>query len=146
MFKLHPALSDFPIAFLAAALVTDLLFWRTGAAQWAEFSFWLILAGLLSGLTAVITGLIDFLNTEKARGLPAGWFHFVLTDLAIFLTTFNLISRLYNRQEKLLFAGLGLSAIVALLLLVAGYLGGRLVFHHRVGVERAPPEAEEEVH
>lgn len=138
--KIHPALSDFPLALLSAALVTDLLFWRTGAGRWAEFSFWLILAGLLSGLAAVLTGLIDFLTDERARTIPAGWLHFVLTDLAIFLTTFNWISRIFNRQEKLLFTGLGLSAIVAALLLVSGYLGGRLVFYHRIGVEGSPLE------
>ncbi len=133
--KLHPALSDFPLALLSAALVSDLLFWRTGVGQWAQFSFYLITAGLLSGLAAGLTGLIDFLTDEQARSLPSGWFHFVLTDLAIFLTTFNWISRLYDRRDSLLFTGLALSATVAGLLLVAGFLGGRLVFHHRIGVE-----------
>ncbi len=133
--KLHPALSDFPLALLSAALVSDLLFWRTGVGQWAQFSFYLITAGLLSGLAAGLTGLIDFLTDEQARSLPSGWFHFVLTDLAIFLTIFNWISRLYDRRDSLLFTGLALSATVAGLLLVAGFLGGRLVFHHRIGVE-----------
>lgn len=133
--KLHPALSDFPLALLSAALVSDLIFWRTGAGQWAQFSFYLITAGLLSGLAAGLTGLIDFLNNEQARAVPSGWFHFVLADLAIFLTTFNWISRLYDRRDTLVFTGLALSAIVAALLLVAGFLGGRLVFQHRIGVE-----------
>lgn len=131
---LHPAIVDFPIAFLTAALVTDLLFWRTSQAYWAEFSFWLILAGWLTGGLGVITGLIDFLTLERARALTAGWLHFLLADLAVFITTFNLISRLYDRQEKIVFTGLGMSALVALTLFITGYLGGRLVFRHRIGV------------
>lgn len=131
---LHPAIVDFPIAFLTAALVTDLLFWRTGQPHWAEFSFWLILAGWLTGALGVITGLIDFLSLEPARALKSGWLHFLLADLAIFITTFNLISRLYDRQDKIVFTGLGMSALVALALLITGYLGGRLVFRHQIGV------------
>lgn len=131
---LHPAIVDFPIAFLTAALVTDLLFWRTGQSHWAEFSFWLILAGWIMGGLGVITGLIDFLTLLPARALTSGWLHFVLADLAIFLTTFNLISRLYDRQDQIIFAGLGMSALVTLALLITGYLGGRLVFRHHIGV------------
>jgi uncharacterized membrane protein len=51
---LHPMLVDLPIAFLTAALLTDLLYFRIRAAQWADFSFWLILAGWLSGLHDLI--------------------------------------------------------------------------------------------
>jgi uncharacterized membrane protein len=131
---LHPAVVDFPIVFLTSALVTDILFWWTGDAHWAEFSFWLILAGWITGMMAILTGLIDFLTIERARSHRAGWFHFLLTDLAIFLSTFNVISRLNDRQDSLLFTGLGLSAVVAVLLLIAGFFGGQLVFRYLVGV------------
>ena len=127
-------LVDFPIAFLTAALLTDLLYWRTGAAQWADFSFWLILGGWLSGLLAVATGLIDFLSSERARNLSTGWLHFLATDLAIFISTFNLIERLPDHQGGVLFAGLVYSAVVAGLLIIASSLGGQLVFRHMIGV------------
>lgn len=131
---LHPALVDFPIAFLTGALVSDLLFWWTGNSQWAEFSFWLILGGLVTGFFAFLTGLIDFLTIARARRTLIGWTHFLLTDLALFLSTFNLLARLEDRQGSILFVGLGFSLIVSLLLLVAGYSGGRLVFGHLIGV------------
>jgi uncharacterized membrane protein len=131
---LHPAIVDFPIAFLTAALVTDLLFWRTGQSHWSDFSFWLILAGWITGGLGVITGLIDFLTLKPVRALTSGWLHFLLADLAIFVTTFNLISRLYDRQDKIVFAGLGMSALVTLALFITGFLGGRLVFRHHIGV------------
>lgn len=131
---LHPVLVDFPIAFLTAALLTDLLYWRTGTAQWADFSFWLILGGWLGGLFAVATGLIDFLSIERARTLSAGWLHFLATDLAIFISTFNLVARLPDHQGAVLPAGLVHSGVVAVLLVIAGGLGGQLVFHHWIGV------------
>jgi uncharacterized membrane protein len=131
---LHPVLVDFPIAFLTAALLTDLLYWRGGTAQWADFSFYLILAGWLSGLFAVATGLIDFLSIERARTLSAGWLHFLATDLAIFISTFNLIARLFDHQDGVLFVGLAYSGVVAVLLVFASGLGGQLVFHYFIGV------------
>jgi uncharacterized membrane protein len=131
---LHPMLVDFPIAFLGAALITDLLYWRTGAAQWTDFSFWLILAGWLGGLLAVTTGLIDFLSNSRVRTLSTGWLHFLTADLAIFISTFNLITRMADHQGAVLFTGLVYSAAVFILLIIAGRLGGQLVFHHRIGV------------
>lgn len=131
---LHPALVDFPLVFLTAALFTDLLFWWTGRLYWADFSFWLIVGGLLSGLLAFLTGLIDFLTISRARQTLVGWIHFLVTDVALFLSVFNLVARLDERQESILFAGLGYSLVVTLLLLVAGYSGGRLVFRYRIGV------------
>ena len=132
---LHPSLTHFPIALLPAALATDLLFWWTGSPEWASFSFWLILAGLLIGFLAFLAGLVDFLTIPRARQTPAGWIHFLTTDLALFLSTLNLAARLDDRQGAVLFAGLTFSAAVALLLLAGGYTGGRLVFRHGIGVD-----------
>lgn len=136
---LHPSLAHFPIALLTAAFAADLLYWRTGSPDWASFSFWLILAGLLIGLPAFLAGLVDFLTIPRARQTPAGWLHFLTADLALFLSTFNLAARLDDRQGAVLFAGLALSAAVTLLLLAAGYTGGRLVYTHAIGVH---PDAE----
>lgn len=141
---LHPALVDFPIAFLTAALLSDLLFWWTGRLHWAEFSFWLIVGGLLTGLLAFLTGLVDFLTISRARQSVVGWIHFLLTDLALFLSVFNLAARLDDRQESILFAGVGFSLVVTLLLLVAGYSGGRLVFRYGIGVYGYEEEEEME--
>jgi uncharacterized membrane protein len=131
---LHPILVDFPIVFLISALLTDLLYWRTGAAQWADFSFWLILAGWLGGVLAIATGLIDFLSIAPARALSTGWLHFLLADLAVFISTFNLIARLPDHQGAVLFAGLASSAVTAMLLVIASNMGGQLVFRHLIGV------------
>ena len=139
---IHPALVGFPITFLSAAPVTDLLFWWTGNPLWAEFSFWLILSGMVTGALALLTGLIDFLTIERARAAAAGWTHFLLADAAIFLSTFNLVGRLEDRQGSILFTGLALSAIAAGMLLAAGYFGATLIYRHRIGVYGS----EEELH
>ncbi len=133
---IHPAIVGFPIAFLGAALLTDLLFWWFADRFWADFSFWLILAGWLTGLASVFTGLIDFLTIERARALPVGWIHFILTDMTVFLATFNLFARLEDRYGFILFAGLGLSFFITISLIAGGFFGGRLVYRHWIGPYR----------
>jgi uncharacterized membrane protein len=130
---LHPAIVGFPIAFLTAPVITDLLFWQSNDRLWADFSFWLILGGWLTGIGSVLTGLIDFLTIKRARTLKEGWIHFILSDLAVFLATFNLLGRLEDRSGFILFAGLGLSVLISVSLVAGSFFGGRLVFRHLIG-------------
>ena len=74
---LHPLLVTFPIAFLPGALGTDVGYWLTGDSFWARASFWLIGAGIVSGLVAAATGMSDFVRIERVREHSAGWAHMV---------------------------------------------------------------------
>lgn len=64
---LHHMLVPFPIASLAGVPVTDLVFRSTGNAFWAEASFWLLLAGIVTALVAAVPGLMDFFNIRPVR-------------------------------------------------------------------------------
>src|SRR3954447_5884029 len=44
---IHPMLIPFPVAFLVATLVSDLVFLRTGNPGWATASLWLLGAALV---------------------------------------------------------------------------------------------------
>ena len=70
---LHPLSVIFPVAFLAGALVTDAVYWLVRDEFWARASFWLIVAGLGSGIVAAIIGMSDFLQIERVRKRTAGW-------------------------------------------------------------------------
>jgi CheY-like chemotaxis protein len=63
-------LIPFPIAFLTGALATDLAYWWTGSPFWPQAAFWLLLAGLATGVLAAVFGLVDFL-TVRLPALPA---------------------------------------------------------------------------
>src|SRR3954471_17500016 len=82
---IHPMLIPFPIAFLCGALATDLAFWGTGDSFWARNSFWLLAAGLVTGVLAALFGLIDFLTIPRARSLAAAWVHFIGNDVVLIL-------------------------------------------------------------
>jgi uncharacterized membrane protein len=131
---IHPMLVPFPIAFLVGALVTDCVFWGTGNPFWARFSHWLIGAGFVMGALAAVAGLIDFLSRERIRALSAAWVHFIGNAIALLLTLWNLVQRTGGDPAAILPLGIILSAIVVAVFLVTGWLGGELVFRHRIGL------------
>ncbi len=130
----HPLLVTFPIAFLTAALPTDLAYWFTEDAFWAKVSVWLIGAGIVTGLIAAVTGLLDFLRIERVRQHSAGWLHMSGNVVALLLSSVNLAVRLADPAAAVLPIGLILSAIVAALLGVTGWYGAELIYRHKVAV------------
>ncbi|MBR8837964.1 MAG: DUF2231 domain-containing protein [Stigonema ocellatum SAG 48.90 = DSM 106950] len=133
---IHPILVQFPIAFLVATLLSDIIFWFTSDVFWARASFWLIVGGLLGGLAAALTGLLDFLRIPRVRKRTAGWAHLILNVSALVLTIVNLLLRWNNPESAsvILPWGLILSVIVSGLLGVSGWYGGELVYRHKISV------------
>lgn len=131
---LHPAIITLPIGLLVTAPVTDIAYWFLGDVFWARASFWLIVAGLVTGLLAAITGLLDFIRIGRVRKHTAGWAHMYANVTALVVTAINLGLRVGDPVENLLFTGLVLSVIVATLLGISGWYGGELVYRHKIAV------------
>ena len=131
---LHPPLVVFPVALLVAAAATDIGYWLTRDLFWARGSFWLIGAGLLTGIAAAIIGLLDFTRIGRVRKHTAGWAHMYANVTSLVLTAINLGLRLGDRQENILFTGLIISVVVATLLGIGGWFGGELIYRHKIGV------------
>jgi uncharacterized membrane protein len=129
---IHPMLVPFPIAFLVGAFVVDLVFALGGDPFWARAGFWLLAAGIVTGAVAAAFGLIDFLAIPRARALAAAWVHFLGNGAAILLALWNLVQRWGEIGPG--GGGIALSAIVVLILLVTGWLGGELAYRYRIGV------------
>ncbi len=130
---IHPMLVPFPIAFLVAALVTDIAFAVTNDLFWARVSMWLLGGGLVMGALAALAGLTDFLTIRRARQ-AVGWFHFLGNAAALLIALANLWMRIDQPGAAVLPTGLVLSAIVVGILLVTGWLGGELAYRHKIGV------------
>jgi uncharacterized membrane protein len=130
---IHPMLVSFPIAFLVGAFASDLNFWCTGDAFWARASLWLAGAGLVTGLAAAVTGLIDFLSISRAREGQAGWIHLIGNAAVLLLTLWNVLHRLGDPASAVLPLGIILSGVVALILFVTGWMGGELAYRYKIG-------------
>jgi uncharacterized membrane protein len=131
---IHVMLVPFVIAFYVGTLVADLVYAHTADPFWARAAFWLLAGGVGFSVLAATAGLLDFLLEPKIRAIPAAWWHFAGN------ATMSLVSivDLYLRYEQGPEAGssncVWLAAIAVALLLVNGWLGGRLVYEHHVGV------------
>src|SRR5215213_8748498 len=116
---LHPMLIPFPIAFLVATFVCDLVFWRTGNPAWATGSLYLLGAALVMGALAAVAGLTDFLGDQRIRGLRPAWHHMIGNVAAVLLSLWNWWRR-YAATDPgaaILPTGLILSLVVVLILL-----------------------------
>jgi len=130
---LHPMLVVFPISFLTFTLVTDVVFWWRGDVFWAQLSFWLCAAGLTLGILAASLGLSDFLLMKKVREHVAAWSHMIVGIMVLSLAATNLQLRWDDPVGAVLPWGLLTSAVLALMVSVAGWLGGTLTFRHGIG-------------
>ncbi|MDX9971527.1 MAG: DUF2231 domain-containing protein [FCB group bacterium] len=135
---LHPMIVPFPVAMLPAALLTDIVFALTSNAFWAGASFWLLAGGVVTGALAAVLGLIDFASIPRVRAVKDGWIHFLGNAAALVIAIANVLLRFGNVADPIVPLGLGMSAVVALILVVTGWYGGELTYRHGVGVVGPP--------
>jgi uncharacterized membrane protein len=131
---IHPILVTLPITFLVSAFVTDLLYWRNQDAFWAQSSYWLLWAGIVTAVLAALTGMIDFFSIERVRAHSAGWIHAGLNTVSLILSIINLWRRSDNAEAAIVPWGLALSALVTVLLAISGWYGGELVYRYKIAV------------
>ena len=115
---------------LIAAFGTDYIYYTTALWQWANFSAWLITAGLIVTLVAVILLLIDF-ATGRARRLNPG--SFVLVAAAALLSLVNAFVHSRDAWTSVVPQGILLSAVSTILLLMAGARGWSLAMRRATG-------------
>jgi uncharacterized membrane protein len=134
---IHPMLVPFPIAFFIGAFLADLGFLKTGGAFWAEAASWLLGAGLVGAALAAAAGLTDFAGDRRIRALGAAWVHMLGNVTVVAIEAVNLWLRLGDPAAALPSPGAYLSGAAFLLLGLTGWMGGELVFRHRVGMSEA---------
>ena len=134
MRPIHPMLVPFPIACFTGALFTDVAYWKTAEMMWADFSTWLLFAGLVMGVLAALAGLIDFLSNRLIRGLSSAWIHMAGNAVVLVLALFNSFIHSRDAWTSVVPTGLMLSAITVLVMLFTGWLGWTMVYRHGVGV------------
>ena len=136
---IHPMLIPFPITCLVGAFVTDLIFLNTGNDGFATASHWLIGFGIGTALLAAAFGLIDYMGDDRIRRLGTAIQHMIANVTAVVVSVINFVIRLSDPTD---IGGLGvyLSGAVVLILLYSGWLGGEMVYRHRVAVQETPDQ------
>ena len=131
---IHVMLVPFPIVCFVLTFLSDLIYWRTAAMQWANMSAWLLTIGLVLALFAVIAGLIDFLGEPRIRDLAAVYVHAAGNAVALVLAIMNAFIHTRDAYTSVVPTGLILSGLTVLVLLLTGWMGWDMVYRLRVGV------------
>lgn len=133
---IHPMLVTIPIGLWVMSLVCDVVR-ATGTANddWAIVALYTMVGGIAGALVAAIPGFIDMLS------LQGGLKRIALTHMAINLTVVALYAvNVWMRTRGGDFGTTLLLSVLAIaLLLISGWLGGKMVYVHGVAVE-TPPE------
>jgi uncharacterized membrane protein len=129
---LHPMLIPYPFALLTAATAFDLL-GRRGDRSYGRTAGHMLDAGLLTALAAAVPGIIDYVGSvPKGSATRHARWHAAFNSSA--LVAFALARRERRADGATSDRGLQLSMLGTALLGAGGWLGGELVYHHRVGV------------
>ena len=132
---LHVALTDVPIGAWTVAMVFDALAMMDSRYEFALAADTSIAIGLAGAAGAAITGVTDWSDVDPpARRL--GLIHGLLNVGATTLFATSLIMR----KKKARNAGRGFAALGYALMTVSAHLGGKMVYEHRVGVDRTAGE------
>lgn len=124
----------FPIAFLTSLVATDLAWVLTGDGFWLRLSLWLVGSGAVMGAAAGVAGALELLMIPGVRRRGVSWSHFVAAVMLISVAFINWFLRLAGNEALIVPWALSLTVLGALLVALAGWLGGSLVFDHRIGV------------
>jgi uncharacterized membrane protein len=127
-------LVSFPIVCFVGALVTDVAYWQTAEMMWADFSAWLLAAGLVMGVLAAIAGIVDFLGNREIRKLTPAKIHAGGNAVVLVLAFFNSLVHSRDAWTSVVPTGLILSALTVIVLVITGWMGWTVVYRHRVGV------------
>ena len=131
---IHPMLIPLPIGALVLALASDVAFLITDDAFWAQASWWLLWAGLVTGVVAALVGLVELMTIHRVRSHRAGQLHVAMNTTALVATAANIAVRWGDHATAVLPWGLVLTAATALLLAGGGWFGGELTYRHGIGV------------
>jgi uncharacterized membrane protein len=131
---IHPKLVPFPIVCFIGALFTDIAYASTADVMWANFSTWLLAAGMVMGVLAALAGLVDFIGNRRVRAQRSAWPHMLGNVVVLVLALFNNFVHSRDAWTSVVPTGLILSAATVAVMLVTAWLGASLVYRHRVGV------------
>jgi uncharacterized membrane protein len=132
---IHQMLIVFPLGLLATALVFDAVQLITGEGFWSTLAYWMIAAGVVSGLLAAPFGLIDWLAIPSGtRAKRIGAVHGAGNVVVVALYGLSWLMRTGDPSSPAVPA-LALAFLGGGIAMVTGWLGGELVDRLAIGVD-----------
>ncbi len=132
---IHQQLVVFPLGLLATAVVFDVLRLITDNDDFAIASYYMIAAGILSGLLAAVFGAIDYLAIPAGtRAKRVGAMHGLGNVVVVVLFAASWLLRGGEPEYAPTMLAFLIALVAAVIATVTGWLGGELVDRLGVGV------------
>ena len=133
---LHQMLLVFPLGLLATAVAFDVIFLVTDNPTWTQAAFYMIGAGVITGLMAAVPGALDWWAIPRGtRAKAVGLWHGGGNVVVVLLFSVVWMVRRDTPLHQPTLAALVLELSAGVLSVVTGWLGGELVDRLGVGVD-----------
>jgi uncharacterized membrane protein len=124
---IYPLVAAFAASCLLGTLATDIVYWWTADIMWADFSAWLVSAGVIVGWATVIIALIKIVALRSARfrhgsGAYASALVVALIVILLIMATLDMLVHTRDAWTSVVPWGVILSAGVAALVLIIAYM------------------------
>lgn len=119
----YATLVQFPAVCFLGTLVTDIAYWRSANYLWETFSVWLLTAGYIVAAFAALAGLLTWIRHRHVRSLRYAKLHVLASAVALVLSIINAFVHSRDGYVAVVPDGLTLSIIVAILMVLATWLG-----------------------
>ncbi|OYY88723.1 MAG: hypothetical protein B7Y12_01520 [Rhizobiales bacterium 24-66-13] len=131
---IHPFLACILATCFTGAFLTDLAYWRTAVMIWADFSAWMITAGVILAWLFAIAGVAELIMRPSVRQRP--WITpYALGSLIVLLiATFNMLIHSRDTWVSVVPTGVALSGLTVLALIVTAWFAALIIFPPRPGV------------
>jgi uncharacterized membrane protein len=132
---IHPMLIPLPIGLWVFSFVCDICArFSADPANWQLVALYTMIGGIVGALAAAIFGFIDMLSLPHGPIRSTAVKHMSLNLTIVVLFVINAWLRTSDRATG---TGFWLSLIAILLLVVSGWLGGKMVYTQGVAVDTA---------
>lgn len=117
---LHAVLLAGTVPLFVGGLLGDLAYWNSYEVQWINFAAWLIAGGMVFTGAALLWAAIDLVRSRRRAGRPLIYFLILLGIFGL-----GVVNALQHARDAwgTMPAGLVLSAIVAILAILATWTG-----------------------
>ena len=129
---IHPMLVPLPIGLWIFSLVTDIIYRVSGGPTWATVTYYAMAGGIIGALLAALPGFVDILALKPSGVRKIAIWHMSINVTALILFIINLYLRTGTPDAVTPFV---LSIIGVLFIIVAGWLGGQMVYVHGLAVD-----------
>lgn len=133
---IHPAMVAIPIGLLTGAVLCDAAYLLMGQDPfWLTASLWSSAVGVVTGLATAIPGLVDYIFVARhSSAKTIAVVHMACNVICLILFGAGSAILFSHTDRVSVYSAFTVHFVAFVFLMIGGFLGGEMVFRHKVGV------------